>query len=238
MWCVVVVCVVVLVCVVAAVRVPMFRVDASLYSRLCRFSVPGHLNQRGDQLVARVPIATGHKSYGEALFYGETDAVVVFRGAQCKSEMLRTLYAGLRRNVFASSPRAGVHAGWWAVYARMGPMPPGLHRAKNVHIVGFSMGAVFAQFLAAQLLEASAGTSRISVCLIGSPRAGDTGFADVLADVAGVLLENSVDVVPHLPPSLLGFVHAPHYRRHVFTHDAGSARRNHSLATYMAAVVD
>ncbi|KAK0202293.1 alpha/beta-hydrolase, partial [Desarmillaria ectypa] len=83
--------------------------------------------------------------------------------------------------------------------------------AENVVLTGHSLGGALATLDALMLNDALTNVS-IKTATFGSPRVGNQAFADFVdasfSKGSYARITNKADPVPHLPPLVLGFVHA------------------------------
>jgi len=120
-----------------------------------------------------------------------------------------------------------VEEGFWSVYATMKYVPAGQNAALpavdtiagiigagSVMIVGHSLGAAIAEYLAFDLVQ-KPGMNPVTGCFFASPRPGDGKFADAFdkafQNQGGkyVVINYDADVVPTLPPIENGFCPLP-----------------------------
>lgn len=216
----------------------MFINDAltpALPSTVEGWKIWGHLNAR-NALFGLQGIGAGHFEYYGFLAHSqksEKDFVIVVRGTRLPLEWFEDMQVLLLPII---GPRVGmVHHGFWSIYDSMHYANVGdavainlidglnarIPTGANVTVVGHSMGAVLATYLATDLARASRyhdGGRRFEVHLVafGSPRPGDSNFAvnvDVTIGRENYIVYNYTrDVVTHAPPSLplgLGYQHLP-----------------------------
>ncbi|KAL7750945.1 6-phosphofructokinase, alpha subunit [Sorochytrium milnesiophthora] len=108
-----------------------------------------------------------------------------------------------------------VHQGFWASYEpireTLAASVSSLHAANpdyTVYILGISLGGAMANFAAADLtLGLNLSPDKVKVYTYGSPRAGNSAYADLLGslnvDMRHFINEN--DIVPHLPLEVMGY---------------------------------
>ena len=113
---------------------------------------------------------------------------------------------------------AHVHAGFWKAYLDMRPkMLDGLTKAfgatgaKGVIVVGHSLGGAMAEVAALDLKTSYYPNKLFAAYTQGTPRSGDAAFAQLYSQQISASFReiHYADVVPHLPPTFLGFQHSP-----------------------------
>jgi len=120
-----------------------------------------------------------------------------------------------------TTPGAGcVEQGFWSVYNSMqffrldGTQAPDLLAAikgevgnKPLVVVGHSLGAAIATYMTFELADPACLGTGVSGCFLASPRPGDSGYSDAFQQRVEryVVINNSQDAVPKLPPTSLGF---------------------------------
>jgi hypothetical protein len=121
----------------------------------------------------------------------------------------------------AGAPSLSVEQGFWTIYQTMqlidpdgvvlGAIVPALVAAAGadapVCVVGHSLGAALATYLAADLVRGGLG-GRVSACLFASPRPGNSAFATFFNQTVQTyrLFNYILDLVPRVP---LGLGYAP-----------------------------
>jgi hypothetical protein len=115
-------------------------------------------------------------------------------------------------------PDVSVHSGFWGAYQEMKPaMLSGLATAfsdsgaRTLIVTGHSLGAAMAELAALDLKLNVYPDKYYASYTQGTPRPGNPAFADLYsANIDASFREiHQADVVPHLPPMLLGFQHGP-----------------------------
>ena len=161
---------------------------------------------------------------------------VVFRGTQTPQDAISDLSAGQR--AFELAPGYGdAHEGFVAVYETISTalreavaaLPAEVQR---LSITGHSMGSAFSTLAVADLLAHSRFQADALLHVnLASPRVASLPFAEAYAKqgVPTYRVVNTCDLVPELPPSVLGKDLYCHVGVPVaFTHQRGSIAGNHS----------
>ena len=119
--------------------------------------------------------------------------------------------------------------------ANVTPKAEGLEAPTSIEVTGHSLGAA----LATLYVMENAQTDKISnpaLCTFASPLVGDSTFADAFnaVQVTSWRVVNQQDIVPKLPPEILGFRHVEREQRFSST---GKVRSSfscwHALTTYL-----
>lgn len=161
---------------------------------------------------------------------------VVFRGTQTPQDALSDLRAGLRD--FSRVPAYGqAHEGFVEVYdtlsaallAAVAALPASV---EQLWVCGHSMGSAFSTLAIPDLLAHSRfGPAQLLHVNLASPRVASTAFAGAYAEngVQTYRVVNTCDLVPELPPAVLGEDLYQHVGIPVdFTLQRGSIDANHS----------
>ena len=122
-----------------------------------------------------------------------------------------------------NEPTAGagcVEQGFWSVYNSMqfvrldGTQAPDLLAAikgevgsKPLVVAGHSLGAAIATYMTFELADPACLGTGVSGCFLASPRPGDADYGSAFQNRVGqyIVINNSQDTVPKLPPTNLGF---------------------------------
>ncbi len=116
--------------------------------------------------------------------------------------------------------------------------PGGLPAAASVEVTGHSLGAALATLYAME----NAKTEQLvnpALCTFASPLVGDATFAAAFntLGLTSWRVDNAPDLVPKIPPAILGFVHVD---QEVLVNSAGKVMPFvtcwHSLATYLSLI--
>ena len=114
-------------------------------------------------------------------------------------------------------PSVSVHSGFWASYQSMATgIMPALNQAlsasgaSTILFTGHSLGAAMAE-LAAIDIKINNPTFNVASYTQGTPRVGNPAFSALYTQLIDASFReiHYHDIVPHLPPELLGFAHAP-----------------------------
>jgi predicted lipase len=123
---------------------------------------------------------------------------------------------GDKVDAFPNAGDAEAHKGFLEVFERIQPdMHPAIQTAFSMNatrilVVGHSLGASVGLLLAVYLQEQFPNVT-VSARTFGAPRTGDGDFADYVDQTMGnrsLFMVNYDDMVPHLPPKALNFVHS------------------------------
>lgn len=114
-------------------------------------------------------------------------------------------------------PESSVHTGFLHAYQiHKDELIPAISKLARIYpdysiwITGHSLGAALATLLALDLVYISQ-LSPVFLITFGSPRVGNSVFAQAFNNSAirNFRVVGGSDIVPHLPPSLIGFQHVP-----------------------------
>jgi hypothetical protein len=203
--------------------------DANLYDWDCnschefgQFTVTGIMDDTTNQGyvgwfrgLPASPIANGG---GPKVPASAPFVVVAFRGTVPSdiSDWIEDLSASTFAAFDSRYPNVQVHSGFWGAYQDMKPgMMQGLKQAisdsgaTTILYAGHSLGAAMAELAAIDLKINDYPNMLHGSYTAGTPRVGNQAFADLFAqqiDVSFRLIHNR-DIVPHLPPLIMGFRH-------------------------------
>ncbi|KNC53134.1 uncharacterized protein AMSG_09209 [Thecamonas trahens ATCC 50062] len=161
-----------------------------------------------------------HNSFGFVGYERETGtAIVSFRGTVMTS--LKNWISDLVSAEMVPLPGTGVYVGegflhaWLSVRAQVHIAVRSVmdtHSPQRILVTGHSLGAALAT-LAVLDIKAAVGNVPVNVITFGDPRVGDASFAKHYVRTLGtdstIRVTWKHDLVPHLPPEALGFVHVP-----------------------------
>lgn len=188
------------------------------------------------------------KNYAPFAFlaHGTTgSAYLVFRGTQTPSDGLEDLRA--RQTEYTLVDSFGpAHEGFVGIYESISPnLRAALERlpaeVTRLVVTGHSLGSALSTLAIPDLVHNSRfEPSQILHYNLASPRVASIPFADAYqaAGVPTYRVVNSSDLVPDLPPSILGKEHFRHVGLQItFTANHGSVEDNHSSkGSYLAAL--
>jgi hypothetical protein len=114
-----------------------------------------------------------------------------------------------------------VHAGFYDVYLSMSSEMlsdvqtlVSANPGAPILVTGHSLGAAVSMHAAVDIMQKISGVSSLQLYNFGEPRVGNPAFAAWAASVlpAGkqYRVTHEADPVPHVPPEVFGFLHAPH----------------------------
>lgn len=115
-------------------------------------------------------------------------------------------------------PDVSVHSGFWDSYQEMKPdMMTGLSAAleasgaRTILVTGHSLGGAMAELAALDLKINEYPDYNYASYTQGCPRVGNEAFGQLYSALMNVSFReiHQADIVPHLPPMLLNFVHGP-----------------------------
>lgn len=115
---------------------------------------------------------------------------------------------------YNGDPSIAVHKGFFDDYAALRDQVHQLvlsHESSRVFVTGHSLGAALATLCALDL-QVSFPDMTVSTISYGTPRSGNSAFSEYYANVLGGRSWRVVhwkDIVPSLPPQVLGFMHTP-----------------------------
>lgn len=120
--------------------------------------------------------------------------------------------------------------GFTQIYKSLSDPTPLLTAGKRLIITGHSLGAALATLLAIDLHSFNP-----EVYAFAPPNAGDQAFADVYNSLvpSGYRIVELTDIVPHLPPTLMGYRNAG---KSVVLSHIGGIEDSHALSTYVASL--
>lgn len=175
----------------------------------------------GWEIVKKIVGPPHSTMYAYILQSGEQQ-LVAFTGTATASEWARDF----QFFQIEIAPGIKVHSGFWAIYSSIREeIRKTLDLTKPIMTTGISLGGALATLLAYDL--------KIPVVSFASPRVGNNGFAEsfVARVPSSKRIFNTEDVVPNLPPAIIG----PYVYTHVgenqpFTLNLGSYRKNHVRA--------
>jgi len=176
---------------------------------------------------------------------GEGTAFLVFRGTQTPSDGLEDLHASQTRYSLVDA-FGDAHEGFVEIYESISPhIRAALERlpdsTQRLLVTGHSLGSALSTLAIPDVLHNSRfGPKQVVHYNLASPRVASIPFADAYqaTGVPTYRIVNSADVVPQLPPPILG----PDTFRHVgvqltFSDNHGSVEANHSSkGSYLAAL--
>lgn len=158
-------------------------------------------------------IFVGYVGYDSSL-----DAIVIAVRGTDNSQGIKNWVANLdfvKTKPYSQYPEAGVHEGFYKVWARMKDevlagieeLAAELGGPKTIHFVGHSMGGAVATDGALDLVLNHGLT--VGVHTFGSPRAGDYPYAVAIDEQLAYHFRftHNDDLVAHVPPQALGFYH-------------------------------
>jgi hypothetical protein len=145
--------------------------------------------------------------------------VIAFRGTvQSIEDWIEDLSFSKIAPFSSSYPGVGVHSGFFDAYQALKPtMMTGLaaaleaSNAKTILVAGHSLGAAMAELASADLKLNEYPDLNYASFTQGCPRVGNAAWSSMLGDILGSSFRevHHADIVPHLPPTLLGFAHGP-----------------------------
>lgn len=136
---------------------------------------------------------------------------IVFRGTENRLDWL----TNVRARFVALQGGARVHTGffqaYWPIRERLFEIVKDAldRRQRPVYITGHSLGGALALMATAELANHDEAAIRDSIAAcytFGCPRAGDSSF-DLYVKVPLYRVTNGVDIVPAVPPAILGYRH-------------------------------
>eukprot|EP01116_Phalansterium_solitarium_P025460 TRINITY_DN9753_c0_g1_i1.p1 TRINITY_DN9753_c0_g1~~TRINITY_DN9753_c0_g1_i1.p1 ORF type:complete len:332 (+),score=58.81 TRINITY_DN9753_c0_g1_i1:108-1103(+) len=149
-----------------------------------------------------------------------SDQVIIsFRGTEPDSldNWIEDLKTATMRP-YPDVPNALVHDGFYEAYKAVRDqvrVAAKLLQLQNPNkpmvITGHSLGGALAQLCAVDLVQSGVVAGPVYIWNFGQPRVGNAVFAKFASSVVQHVYRtiNMDDIVPHLPPTVLGFVHAP-----------------------------
>ena len=158
-------------------------------------------------------------SQGYSGYSSDGKIVVAFRG----SSNIKNWIADLDFT-FANYPDCSgceVHKGFYQVYLSMstGVLSDvqalvSAHPGSPILVTGHSLGAAVSVHAAIDIMNKVSGVSSLELYNFGDPRVGNPAFAayatTVLPQGKQFRVTHAADPVPHVPPMVFGYLHAPH----------------------------
>lgn len=147
------------------------------------------------------------------------DIVVAFRGSYNIKNWIADL--DFTKVSYPSCSGCEVHKGFYEVYLSMctGMLADvqtlmNANPGAKIHVTGHSLGAAVAVHAAVDMLAKISGVGALELYTFGEPRVGNPTFAawvpTVLPQGKQFRVTHEADPVPHVPPEVFGFLHAPH----------------------------
>lgn len=155
----------------------------------------------------------------------DSEIIVAIRGTETIPEWIQDARCHKEPLVGA----ANVAEGFCDLYNAMTAVQPHLDFGKKVTLSGHSMGGALVSIIACFIWP-----QQPTVFTFASPNVGDRGFAEIyenLEDAWRIMI--ATDIVPHLPPSVLGFRGVG---RPVVLNRRQGLIGSHELSTYMSAL--
>ena len=175
------------------------------------------------------------------------DAYLAFRGTVSHDDWIEDADTGHRPFRLVAG-YGSVQHGFLTVYTSMSadvnPVLAEGSAIDTLYITGHSLGSALSTLCVPDVLDKAASGGRIKTVRhynLASPRVGDPAFASAynVNGAATYRIVNTADVVPNVPPSLLGHKHYAHVGTVVdFTAQYGSAGGNHSIHDAYAYALD
>jgi predicted lipase len=179
--------------------------------------------------------------FGFVAWDGAGNAFVVFRGTMTKADAIIDAEVDQTAYTFAEG-FGNVQVGWNDVYATVSPSLLGqlarIGAVSRLYFTGHSMGAALSTLAVPDVanhstIKPAAGRSYVHY-KFASPRVGDPGFAAGMnweVQVPTFRVVNTEDIVPDVPPPLLGSTVYQHVGTPVdFTAEYLTTDGNHSMA--------
>jgi hypothetical protein len=142
---------------------------------------------------------------------GEDIIVIVFRGTENRLDWTTNMQAAWITLQGGTRVHTGFFQAYWPIRERLFATVVSLLKRKPrpVYITGHSLGGALALMATAELAnheEASVRDSIAACYTFGCPRAGDSSF-DRYVKVPLYRVTNGLDIVPAVPPAILGYRH-------------------------------
>jgi triacylglycerol lipase len=145
------------------------------------------------------------------LVAGDDIIIIVFRGTQDRLDWITNVQAAWITLQGGTRVHTGFFQAYWPIRDRLFAAVINLLKQKQrpVYITGHSLGGALALMATAELANHDEGYVRDSIAAcytFGCPRAGDSSF-DQYVKVPLYRVTNGVDIVPAVPPAILGYRH-------------------------------
>lgn len=142
---------------------------------------------------------------------GDDLIVIVFRGTEDELDWKTNVQARFVALQGGTRVHTGFFQAYWPIRDRMfeAVVPAIKAKPRPVYITGHSLGGALALMATAELANHDDADvrDRIAACYtFGCPRAGDASF-DLYVKVPLYRITNGVDIVPEVPPAVLGYRH-------------------------------
>jgi predicted lipase len=145
--------------------------------------------------------------------------VVAFRGSSNIKNWIADL--DFTKVQYPACSGCEVHKGFYEVYLSMcqGMLADvqaliSAHPGSPILVTGHSLGAAVAVHAAVDIMSKISGVGSLELYNFGDPRVGNPAFAawvpTVLPQGKQFRVTHAADPVPHVPPMVFGFLHAPH----------------------------
>ena len=142
---------------------------------------------------------------------GDDIIIVVFRGTQDRLDWMTNMRAAWIKLEGGTRVHTGFFQAYWPIKEPLFSTVQALLKRKQrpVYVTGHSLGGALALMATAELANHAEAYIRDSIAAcytFGCPRVGDSSF-DQMVKVPLYRVTNGVDIVPAVPPAILGYRH-------------------------------